>query len=30
MQNMVIVGELPPDKAETGLSSEGGDVNAAL
>jgi len=23
-QNMVIVGELPPDKAETGVSSEGG------
>jgi hypothetical protein len=29
-QNMVIVGELPPDKVETDLSSEGGDANAAL
>ncbi len=30
MQNMVIVGELLPDKVETDVSSEGGGVNAAL
>jgi hypothetical protein len=29
-QDMVIVGELPPDKVVIGVSSEGGDVNAAL